>query len=91
MLSFKFMKCTGESLRAGDCSLGWCQAKSCLGGLKYSWNGGYVIWCEAAAQLGQRIRIDTERSRVSGEMVLKINSEDRNQNGKVSSQGKIQN
>lgn len=25
-----------------------------------------------------------------GEMVLKVNSEDRNQNGKVSSQGKIQ-
>ena len=42
-----------------------------------------------AAQLGRRIRIDTERSGVSGEMVLKINSEDRNQNGKVSSQGKI--
>ena len=67
MLSFKFMKCDRESLRDGGlftwvvpgekaASEGWSE----LGG------EGYVTWCEAAAQLGQRTRIAVERSRVIG-------------------------
>lgn len=45
---------------------------------KYSWVGEQELMLKDPGSAG-------------GEMVLKVNSEDRNQNGKVSSQGKIQN
>ena len=40
---------------------------------------------------GEQELILNDPGSAGGEMVLKVNSEDKNQNGKVSSQGKIQN
>lgn len=82
----------GKSEGWGIVHLGGARGKAALEG--WSTLGMGVMWFGVRQQHswdGEQELILNDPGSAGGEMVLKVNSEDKNQNGKVSSQGKIQN